>query len=74
MAKQYDLGVRVVSRYGVSHPATGLFSADDVRDYLEEKVKLGWRLMGQPQFTGMEDHLDQRDAGARLLFFWERGE
>lgn len=73
VAKSYKLGVRVISRYGRSDTATGLFSAADIEEYTNQMVADGWRLMGQPQFTGMEDHLDQQNAGFRVMFWWERG-
>ena len=73
MAKQYKLGVRVVSRYGRSDIQHGLHSADDVQRYLDEMVSEGWRLMGQPQFTGIDGYLTDEKEGFRLMFFWERG-
>lgn len=75
MAKQYDFGVRVISRTpGKENPQAGFFSKADIQRYMDEQIKAGYRLMGQPQFTGMEKFLDDPDAGFRVMFFWERGE
>lgn len=76
MAKQYDFNVRVISRTpGKSNPDAGFYSGDDIRAYMAEMVKQGWRMMqGFPTFTGMEKYLEEPDAGFRILFFWERGD
>lgn len=75
MAKTYDFGVRVISRTpGKSNPEAGFYSATDIRSYMAEMVQQGYRLMGQPQFTGMEKFLEEPDAGFRVMFFWERGD
>lgn len=74
MPKQYKMGVRVISRYNQSDPEAGLFNAAQVQEYQDQMVKDGWRLMGQPQFTGMEGYMEQLDAGFRVMYWWERGD
>ena len=73
---EYRHMVRVLSRgvAGVppSDPAGGLFSARDVEKELAELSKQGWVMMGQPQFTGMENYMDQQGAGFRMLYFFTR--
>lgn len=73
MAKEYTISVRVVSRYNISDPERGMFTRPEFEAHLADMVAQGWRLMGQPQFTGMEGYLERPDAGFRLLMTWERG-
>lgn len=70
--------VRVISR-GVpgvppSDPQAGLFNAREVEKELEELAKQGWVMMGQPQFTGMEQYMDVQNAGFRLMYFFTKEE
>jgi hypothetical protein len=73
MAKEYTFGVRSVSRFGRQDASAGLFNKADIEKYCAEMVKDGWRLMGQPQFTGMEDYRDFQQEAVRLMYWWERG-
>lgn len=74
MKKQYKLGVRVVSRFGRSDPERGLNSPETYQQYLDQMVADGWKLMGPPQYAGIEGYLEDPNDGMRFVMFWERGE
>lgn len=73
VAKEYTFGVRSVGRYGRRDEAAGLFDKADIEAYCAKMVAEGWRLMGQPQFTGMEDYREFQNEAFRLMYWWERG-
>lgn len=64
--------VRVISRFNRPDPSANVFLARDVEAELAELFKDGWKMLGQPQFTGMEQVHEVPDAGFRVMYILVR--
>ena len=63
--------VFTITRFGKPNPGINLFDARDVERQLNAFFAEGWKLFSV-SFTGMEDALDQKDAGFRVLYILVR--